>query len=175
MAKSIFWLVFVVAIVVFIAVAMLLFGKFLVDIGLFEKFLGVTVPVLVFVAGICWALRTANVHQYSVMERNVQTYIWLYNAADKEMKRSYKQIIKNYDTCARADLYNAKMFSYLTYYISFSAVFIFVAEIFNLIFYGISHHWCLHQYHCVRFIAIGFSILSLSFFIFASTSGSTLA
>jgi hypothetical protein len=127
-AKVFFWLVFILAALGFIVAA----------IPNFEKFLEVTVPALVFVTGICWALRTVNVHQYEVTERNMETYIYLYDATGSEMKEGYRRSIESCNQHAREDLPGAVIFSYMTLYISFSAIFLFAAEMVVVVYRGYS-------------------------------------
>lgn len=155
-----YWLVFI------IAFATVIFAAY----NSFDRFLSVAVTALVFITGICWALRTTNVHQCEVAERNMQTNIYLYDDANDEMKRGYRLIIENYNDSANQYLNNAKIFSYITLYLSFSAVFLFMAEMFILIYYGCPHHWCLSQCHWAGCTSISFAILSGLFFIPAIVS-----
>lgn len=131
---------------------------------IFEQFLQIAVPALVFVTGICWALRTANVHQYEMTERTMEAYIYLYNASDGKLREGYKQIIVNYNQSAKEDLPNAEMFSYMTLYVSFAAVFLFAAEIIVVIYKG----YPLSQ--DVRWVWFVLAILAFLFLVLAFVS-----
>ena len=98
------------------------------------QFPQILVPALVMIAGISWALRTANVHQYEMTERSMEAYIWLYNGASRRMQKGYLHVIKGYNDGALADLPNAKLFSYMTLYLFFGVVLLFISEVFVLLF-----------------------------------------
>ncbi|MCJ7654384.1 MAG: hypothetical protein MUO97_03625 [Dehalococcoidia bacterium] len=143
----------------------------------FSQFLQFATPALVFITGISWALRTANVHQYKMTERSMEAYIWHYNHAKNDtMRKSYKRIIEHYAKEANADLPNAKLFSYITLYLFFSVLFLFATEMLNFIFYH-GHLQCLcacwaAAWHCnppCIFLLL-FLVLSFIFLFFAGLS-----
>jgi len=125
--KSFFRVLFIVLVVVAVAVV------FLEAVASFEKFLGVAVTALVMITGISWAVRTANVGRHVTDEINMQTYIYLYDAAGSEMKEGYKRIIKNCNERSKILLEAAKLSSYMMLYLFFSALSLFISEMFVLI------------------------------------------
>jgi hypothetical protein len=120
------------------------------------------------ITGFCWAVRTTNVHQYKVAEKNMETYIWLYQNASSKMKGAYRRIVENYNITSMDFLFSAKLFSYMTLYLLFSVLCLFTAQIFLLIFYQLAKYYCLSQCLYVWWgVAVGLAVLSGFFFICA--------
>lgn len=162
LAKVFFWL----------AIGTILAAAIAAAIGAiinFDRFLPIALTALVMLTGICWAVRTTNVHQYKVAERNMETYIWLYDDADSKMKRAYRRIIENYNRTSKYFLFSAKLFSYMTLYLLFSVLCLFTAEMLVLI-YNSPQDCCLSQSLWVWRTAVVFAILSGLSFAFVCVS-----
>lgn len=161
LAKAIFWIVLIV-------IGFLIFVAALVN---FDKFLKVAIPVFVFITAICWTVRTRNIHWYVAEEINMETYIVLYDVTIGETKNGYKRIIENSNERSTTSLMrDAQLSSYTTLYLFSSVAFLFVAEMFILMFYGLNYYLSPSQCDPVWFAGIVASVVSLFFSICACVS-----
>jgi len=97
-------------------------------------FVPVLITILALAAGSCWTIRTTNVHQRYMAERNMATYVVLHNSAgDAQTKTKYLQIVKFWAKACESYLKASAHLSFMTLYLVFSVILLFGVVLFTVL------------------------------------------